>query len=54
MEHKAKREIKQHHKEMIKHHKHELKHHEDEMKKHGDVKEDKALIKKMVKKNALK
>ena len=51
---KAHKEMKEYHKEKIKHHERELKHHEREMKKHMDEKEDKQLIRNMVKKGSLK
>jgi len=51
---KAKKDMHKHHKEMKKFHEKEMAHHEKEMKKHSDVKEDKKLIKKMVRKDCMK
>lgn len=57
---KSEKEMHHHHKEMIKHHKKEMEHHEKMMAKHGgmkknsDAKEDKKLVKTMVKKDCIK
>lgn len=46
-------EKKKHHKEQMAHHKKQMQHHKEKL-KHLDEKEDKEIVKKMVKKSALK